>query len=1168
MDQQAAGIPDPTPQLVFQAITAVSTGDTSADALLRRWETDAAAGFLQTLLAIVEEVDGVAPPLRQLAAIVAKNAVGSSWRKTMGSREWSRIPSQEKGQVKEAALRLLFREPSDVIALQLGLLITNIARFDFPSEWPNLLSHLQSAVLWNGPASMRDRQRALFTLKNVIRALRAKRFVIEPSALAGQAGDITITAQEMAAITRGLSEKRERMVAMVGNTFPALAQEWQAHVQLLIHGPADLWQERANLGNQCLFVLREILQTLAIWDTTRSDRWDDSRVSVLHEAASQGSARRDNSFRGNAQGGAEQNGANSDAEGRDITPQVEKFFEGAHHALQALQGVLPDEADPVATLRAELASLTCERITQCITAAMDKTPAGFASYLPHFLPLFTQGNLLNPTAHTIHQFFRGKRRVVATRFLSRSLLCPLYRTETIAANRRDPPEDKSMKQQWEREMAGLEKAEASINSLFAESSCGQLVEAIVAKYLALSEEELQEWREDPEGFVRSGDVEASPDADTPRACGVALLLCMLERGGNVVAHTLMNLASRLQGEGRQGQEVVILREAVYRGLGEALMQMEPLMPFAQWWQGELRHLVVSCLQAEQQQANSLQKPVTASLLAGAVLEDEQFVRRRMGARMPRGNWLPNQMALPLAALFGGLHNLDTLSPDQEQNFNARLSTLEQAAPAMLPALFELLGRVEEVESRLRGLQLVSIIVEVLGAQALPVLGTIAQYLPQLWTAAKNASNNKETGSVTRLHSALIAVLTHLISRLGHLAISHAAVESVLFPLLSHSLDVSESHGDILVDEALPLVQATLTSSPSVTPNLQMLLPYLVRALSSGADRTALFHVVESYLVIGNSSLLQESAHVLVPALLRSVEEAQKAQAEANARQGSGGSEQHPGGLALLRSSPKSTKGVAREVLDEAMAASGIVAVLLATSLQQSAHLLAPVLRVMAGAVNIQTGRGLSLAEAYLEALSHLLYAEPSAMPQLLNNDEAQQAAFFDKWLSAATAKKLEEVLGFVGMTPAGRLRRHKAAVAMTRIASSGCCPALSNPQRLARVLQLVCTAAKEQGQFAGDQGALRDALKEDEQGKAQEDRDHVAMRKLALSYNNPLRQQSAEDALQALLHCSQMTHQQSAVLEALSFLDHHMESYVRAVLSSPHAAMQNLSISGQPRSTP
>ena len=30
----------------------------------------------------------------------------------------------------------------------------------------------------------------------------------------------------------------------------------------------------------------------------------------------------------------------------------------------------------------------------------------------------------------------------------------------------------------------------------------------------------------PEGYVRAMDMESSPDANTPRPCGVALLLCM------------------------------------------------------------------------------------------------------------------------------------------------------------------------------------------------------------------------------------------------------------------------------------------------------------------------------------------------------------------------------------------------------------------------------------------------------------------------------------------------------------------------------------------------------------------------------------------------------------------------------------------------------------------
>ena len=62
-------------------------------------------------------------------------------------------------------------------------------------------------------------------------------------------------------------------------------------------------------------------------------------------------------------------------------------------------------------------------------------------------------------------------------------------------------------------------------------------------------------------------------------------------------------------------------------------------------------------------------------------------------------------------------------------------------------------------------------------------------------------------------------------------------------------------------------------------------------------------------------------------------------------------------------------------------------------------------------------------------------------------------------------RRLEEVLGFVGMTPVGRLRRHRAAVALGRVAASSSCPALNHPPRLARVLALACTAASEQSQF-------------------------------------------------------------------------------------------------------
>ena len=55
---------------------------------------------------------------RILAAVVAKNAVGSSWRKTLGSREWSRVPEAEKAVVRRRAVACLLEDPSERVAIQ------------------------------------------------------------------------------------------------------------------------------------------------------------------------------------------------------------------------------------------------------------------------------------------------------------------------------------------------------------------------------------------------------------------------------------------------------------------------------------------------------------------------------------------------------------------------------------------------------------------------------------------------------------------------------------------------------------------------------------------------------------------------------------------------------------------------------------------------------------------------------------------------------------------------------------------------------------------------------------------------------------------------------------------------------------------------------------------
>ena len=57
--------------------------------------------------------------------------------------------------------------------------------------------------------------------------------------------------------------------------------------------------------------------------------------------------------------------------------------------------------------------------------------------------------------------------------------------------------------------------------------------------------------------------------------------------------------------------------------------------------------------------------------------------------------------------------------------------LAQQGPALLPALFALVQRLEEVESKVRVLQLVSVSIEALGDAAGPLLGSVAGALPMV-----------------------------------------------------------------------------------------------------------------------------------------------------------------------------------------------------------------------------------------------------------------------------------------------------------------------------------------------------------------------------------------------------------------------------------------------------
>ena len=197
----------------------------------------------------------------------------------------------------------------------------------------------------------------------------------------------------------------------------------------------------------------------------------------------------------------------------------------------------------------------------------------------------------------------------------------------------------------------------------------------------------------------------------------------------------------------------------------------------------------------------------------------------------------------------------------------------------------------QVESSVRLLQLISVVAEAAGDQLQPHLGALAQALPQVWEAAAaqrnqqaavaaaaargearapKPSSSADSGSLARLHSALMAVLTHLVGKLRGVALENPQVQPVLYPLLSYATDPRNPEGEVLVEEAFRLWAMTLSACQNIPQPLLQLLPNMGTLLRRGKDNTAAFQILEAYLLLGAGAALQPYGDVMAKAVSAAV----------------------------------------------------------------------------------------------------------------------------------------------------------------------------------------------------------------------------------------------------------------------------------------------------------
>ncbi|KAJ8445940.1 hypothetical protein Cgig2_009869 [Carnegiea gigantea] len=106
--------------------------------------------------------------VRLMATVYFKNSINRYWRTR---RESMGITGDEKTYLRQKLLSYL-REENDKIALMLAVLISKIARFDYPKEWPDLITVLAQQLQ---SADVLSSHRIFLILFRILKELSTKR---------------------------------------------------------------------------------------------------------------------------------------------------------------------------------------------------------------------------------------------------------------------------------------------------------------------------------------------------------------------------------------------------------------------------------------------------------------------------------------------------------------------------------------------------------------------------------------------------------------------------------------------------------------------------------------------------------------------------------------------------------------------------------------------------------------------------------------------------------------------------------------------------------------------------------------------------------------------------------------------------------------------------------
>ncbi|KAJ1918570.1 hypothetical protein H4219_002507 [Mycoemilia scoparia] len=740
---------------ILRALDAISSQQSTvikeAEDQLKVWET------LSQFYPMMQDIylDKTLPQvIRLLAVIYLKNGIDKYWRKTSRNA----LSDDDKGLIRTRALEN-FGEESKQISLQNSVLISRIARWDFPKGWPELITNLLSIIenVAHKPLSQRAtdsvnhsiEQQALYTLHLIVkiqcsRTLAADRLVLRK-----------ISPQIFDSILKIYYNRFEEFFSVLqsGNTTLAvnILSEFRFTIKtlrrLFVYGLGDSLE--SNQVIQFYQKCFEALDQLYKLESTIEDK-DTEEDALLRKV---------------------------------ILIFGKMYLDFQSHANSDFMR-MPGSASVL--------QWYWERIRQ-YSIKHQENPSDALD----FEKLLIQGLLLfNRVIHDADQFSINS----STNNQNSQRLSSIY------------------------------------SQIFTPDFVKLLGETIIRSFLILNPEDLNQWEEDPEGWIINEGVDHYEVELRP--CSERTFMLLFSKNKSVLIPTLVSALKNIYAN--DGENTVLFKDSIYNALGLCAIDLYDDINFSQWLSDRLLKDIET------------PGPMTAVLKRRIALLIGQWVQvqyptaeRRLGYQTLIQLSSKNEPLVVRLAAIGALKNC-------VDDWDFDLEAFKDHISDAMNSIVEILGTVETTECKMQAMGCMAVIIERSDKYIKPYAETLLKLLPSMWDSAQGEP---------LYHTSIINMVSKLALSVGS---DSTKYNEVICALVSHAIDPTSPHQVYLLEDALELWHTLLQNATTLTSYMLNLYPSLPVLLENGTEHLkVLLKIAESYTMLDGSVIISEPGSMVL-----------------------------------------------------------------------------------------------------------------------------------------------------------------------------------------------------------------------------------------------------------------------------------------------------------------